>query len=263
MKGALIGQGREAEVFAWGEGQALKLFRPNFNSAAQEAERTRAAHAAGAPAPAVYGLLTEYGRTGIIFERVVGRSMLGVLIMQPWQTRALACALAELHAQMHACSAPELPSFNERLRRDIEAADLPEGARRAALTALTRLPEGGQLCHGDFHLDNVLLTANGAKVIDWVNATRGHPLADVARTHLLLTLGEPPPNVVLRLLIQLMRREFTAQYERRYFALRPNFTLAALRQWELPVLAARVAENVNGERPRLLARIQTTLTEVT
>lgn len=46
----------------------------------------------------------------------------------------------------------------------------------------------------DFHPDNVLLAARGPVIIDWPDATRGQPLADVARTSLLLRLGGLPPG---------------------------------------------------------------------
>lgn len=53
-KGALIGEGRIAEIYAWGDNQVLKLFRewcvPDWVDC--EAQIARTVHAAGAPAPA-------------------------------------------------------------------------------------------------------------------------------------------------------------------------------------------------------------------
>jgi aminoglycoside phosphotransferase (APT) family kinase protein len=44
-------------------------------------------------------------------------------------------------------------------------------------------------------LGTCLATGMGSPVvIDWGDATRGDPLADVARTELLHRLGEPPPG---------------------------------------------------------------------
>ena len=47
---------------------------------------------------------------------------------------------------------------------------------------LAGLPDGDQLCHGDFRPDNLVLTASGPVVLDWMTATRGVPVADVVRT---------------------------------------------------------------------------------
>ena len=44
------------------------------------------------------------------------------------------------------------------------------------------MPDESRLLHNDFHPDNIMLTPNGPVIIDWIDATCGHPLADVART---------------------------------------------------------------------------------
>ena len=38
---------------------------------------------------------------------------------------------------------------------------LPAGLRQALIAVLDELPEGSQLCHGDFHPGNILMTARG------------------------------------------------------------------------------------------------------
>ncbi len=42
------------------------------------------------------------------------------------------------------------------------------------------------LCHGDLHPSNVILTDDGPMIVDWFDACRGEPVAEVARTSLLL-----------------------------------------------------------------------------
>jgi aminoglycoside phosphotransferase (APT) family kinase protein len=49
-------------------------------------------------------------------------------------------------------------------------------------------------------------------VIDWMTAIQGHPAADVARTRLLLTIGEPPQAGAIRLLLLLGRRLYFQTY---------------------------------------------------
>ena len=55
IKGPLIGQGLTAEIYAWGDGQVLKLYHTGLSEEwiRREAEVTRIAHGAGLAAPAV------------------------------------------------------------------------------------------------------------------------------------------------------------------------------------------------------------------
>ena len=52
---------------------------------------------------------------------------------------------------------------------------------------LDKLPDGENICHGDFHLWNILIDDSGkAKVIDFMNVCCGPKLYDIARTFYLL-----------------------------------------------------------------------------
>jgi uncharacterized protein (TIGR02172 family) len=257
-QGRLIGRGRTAEIFEWGEGQILKLYLPGWNSAIAEIEArlARQVYATGLNVPAVGEVVQVEGRTGVVYERVVGESLLWHLSTQPWRVLAFARLLAELHAQMRRCTAPELPSLRERLEKKIRAADpLSPELRERALAALRQLPDGNALCHGDFHPDNILMTSRGPIIIDWLDAARGHPLADVARSSLLFRLGEIPPGTRGRALIELIRSWFQAEYLRHYRQ------LCSVRQeeidaWGLPVAAGRLSEGIAGEEKQLIALVR-------
>ena len=73
-KGPLIGRGRTAEVYAWGSDRILKLYQAHMPTylVEQEYHLTRAAQAAGIPAPATDQLVEVDSRCGIIFERLEG-----------------------------------------------------------------------------------------------------------------------------------------------------------------------------------------------
>src|ERR1044071_5794670 len=51
-----------------------------------------------------------------------------------------------------------------------------------------------RLCHGDMHPSNVILAPDGPMIVDWFDASRGEPVADVARTCLLLGDGDRTPE---------------------------------------------------------------------
>lgn len=194
--GRPIAVGRTAEIYAWGDGQVLKLFRPGWSAevARDEAAIARAAHAAGVPTPAVDDVIEVDGRVGIVFERVRGPSMLKALVAAPWRLRSFASRLAELHARVHREDGTGLPSLKERLAGRVRAAGLPGDLEAAVLARLDALPDGTAACHGDLHPDNVIVSSHGPVIIDWLDAAAGPPLADVARTSLVLTSGALPPE---------------------------------------------------------------------
>ena len=47
---------------------------------------------------------------------------------------------------------------------------------------IDKLADGDTLCHGDFHPGNILLSGDGAFIIDFMNVCCGNYLYDVART---------------------------------------------------------------------------------
>ena len=252
-----IGRGRTAEIFQRGDGQILKLYLawcpPEWVD--REARMTRAAYEAGVPVPAMIDVIEQDGRRGIIFERVTGLSMLDDFRTKPWHLVHSAHLLAELHAAVHTRQIPDLPSLRQSLAYRIEGAALAEKLKSAALQALAQLPDGNAVCHGDFHPDNVILSPRGPIIIDWMTVNHGHPLADVARTVVILSVGEPPPGVPNRSLLMLGRDLFRELYMRRYEQLR-HVTRTEIDDWLLPVAVARTREDIPNERRPLAALIE-------
>ncbi len=211
-KRVLIGRGRSAELFAWGDQQALKLFYAGWPliAAETEAQAAQRVYESGLRVPAVGGVIEVDGRHGIIYERVDGMAMLDNLATQPWNVVRFAHMLAESHADMHAHQGTNLPSQREYMRKQIQSApSLPDQKKQAVLDVLDKLPDGDALCHGDYHPGNILLTADGPVIIDWPLASRGNPAADAARTSLILTLGAMQPGTPGRWLMEIGHSFFT------------------------------------------------------
>lgn len=242
-----IAHGRTADVYDWDNGHILKLFHNWFElqNIEYELKIARAVHASGVKAPVVKELVQVHGRSGLIYERVAGESMLDMLQQKPWMVLSYASILAVLHAQMHECvfDSAGIPAQRQRLQNKINHADaLSTSLKTSLLNALRSLPEGSRVCHGDFHPANVLISGNNATVIDWMDASRGNPLADVARTSIIL-LGaaetEEIPNPFIKVLVKI----FHSIYLRHYFRLRPGGQ-DEYRFW-LPIVAgARLTEGI-------------------
>ncbi|MGD8793180.1 MAG: phosphotransferase [Anaerolineae bacterium] len=253
--GEPIARGRTAEIYAWGEGQILKLFHDWFDEAAidYESRLARAVHRTGLPVPAVGEIIEFEGRRGLIYERVDGPTMLAQLVSRPWRLAGSARCLAQLHAEMHSCDIEaDLPAQHRRLEDKIgQAPILSHALREQRLGELATLPAGQRLCHGDFHPGNVILAGGGPVVIDWIDVTLGNPLADVARTSVLF-LGAragPGPSPLPKLMLSLYHR----LYLRYYFRLRPGGQ-GEYRAWYPIVAAARLDEGIAELETWLLAQ---------
>ena len=254
-----IARGRTAEIYAWREGYVLKLFLPNFfpDEAKHEAARVDAICKAGIQTPSVKEIVTVSGRKGFVMGRVDGKSMLVHLQQDYGRVVDYAQQLAELHAQLHVHQSQELISVYDWLSLRIGWADgISDNVKKKALDQLSTLPAGNAVCHGDFHPDNVLLTLDGPIIIDWCNACHGHPLADVARTSLLLSAGGLPPDLSPeeQAQIEQVRQQFHDAYLMRYFEL-TSITLDQLSPWYLPVAVARISELESDEQAPILAVI--------
>lgn len=261
----VIGVGRTAEILAWDDDQVLKLFRNDwsFSAVKWEEKVARTVSEAGVPVPAVHGIIEVEGRHGILYNRVDGPSMLKELMsLKSGKLEHFAGLFAKLHANMHSVRVEELPSQHQRLKEKIRnAKPLAKDLKQAALEALNKLPTDNMLCHGDFHPDNILMSPQGPIIIDWTDATKGMPEADIARTLMLLQKGQPPLAVhriisrVAELLLK-VRTRFTRAYLRRYRTIR-SISIEDVKSWQLPVMAARLSEGIKEEESDLLSTLKT------
>jgi uncharacterized protein (TIGR02172 family) len=256
--GRPIAYGRTAEIYAWQQGQILKLFHGWFalDDIRHEAQMAQAIHARGLPVPAVGELVRVDGRYGLVYERVEGPTMWQMFSLRPWRTPHYARRTAELHAEMHARSTnDDIPDQRRKLAGKIRRArPLPAPVGAKALAALESMPLGDRLCHGDFHPGNILMTAQGEVIIDWIDAASGNPLADVARTT-VLALGAAETDQIQGRLEKALVRIFHALYRRRYFQLRPGGQ-AEYRRWVPIVAAARLSENIPEIEAWLIAQAE-------
>lgn len=180
-----IASGRTAEIYPWPDGRVLKLIRPGFPPilADQEQRGARIAYQAFGCAPQPGELVEVDGRRGVVLERISGPNMLEEVERHLYRIFQYAHQLGQLHARMHAVQVSDLPSQHQRFARQLgESPYIDPRLKPVLLAALQHLPDGDRLCHGDFHLFNVILSPRGPVVVDWEPSTVGSPVADVAGT---------------------------------------------------------------------------------
>ena len=254
--GEPIAEGRTAEVYAHGEDAVLKLLRPDFadDMIDIEAAKTTAAHAAGAPAPAVRELVDADGRRGIVFDRIDGDELLYEAVHEPFRMTTWGKMLARAHVDVLTKSTQDLPTIKEVWGAKIEVADLTEHQRTAALNVLSAAPDDDALLHGDVHPGNVFLTSDGSMLIDWIDAARGHPGADVARTMWLMSAATVSPDLVNRRIVLAFQGVFRRSYAK-LVSRSLGLNRRVIDAWRLPMAAARLAEGVEHEEPALRAEV--------
>ncbi len=256
-----IAEGREAEMFAWEEGTILRLLRDPEAQQRNEwqAAAIEAAGSSGVRVPAVYGSKTVMGRPGLIMERIEGTDLLTLIGRRPWTVFRAGRISGEAHAKLHEAKAPEtVPDLKTKLRARIQSAGvLPKQIEEFALEVLEGLPAGDALCHGDFHPGNIMMAGATPVLIDWTGAMRGDPVADVARTRLILRLGEPPPgtSAALRIMARFGRRILVSLYLRSYRR-RRRLDMTAVGRWEIPVAAAGLGYGIKEETPSLISLLE-------
>ena len=64
---------------------------------------------------------------------------------------------------------------------------IPRHTADGILALIDRLPPSGGLCHCDLHPGNVIMTADGPKLVDWIGGVRAHGALDLAVSHFLLS----------------------------------------------------------------------------
>jgi aminoglycoside phosphotransferase (APT) family kinase protein len=151
-------------------------------------------------------------------------------------------AMARLHIAIHGHRTRRLPTLRGWLAGEIRKAELKRKAfpTAALLDRLAAIPDGDQLCHGDFHTANVIGDPNKVSVVDWTSAKRGYPAIDVCQSWLLMQREDPG---------------LADSYVNAYAAESGSTTQDILR-WRAIVAGARLADDVPGE-VEMLERIVT------
>lgn len=245
----LIGKGSQSEVYTWGDGQVLKLFRPGRTSNMKEMAVASAAHKAGVPGPEVIdGLIEVDDREGIVFERIDGLTLFEYLKDNPNPSELATCAkqTAELLARIHSARDPALRPVREDLIRTIKRADcLDAEMRRAVLHIIDELPMDDTLCHGDFFPDNIIVSKREVMVIDWGSGGTENPLYDFARfkvrlMHLQDRLRESHTSESTQRRAAFLR-SFVDVFCQRYEELRP-IDKGSFACWQMVASAVRASQ---------------------
>lgn len=278
LLGEQIGTGATADVYAYGQDKIAKIFHPGHKHqyTLYEFKVSKAIEETGLPVPHNFGTCiieapdSEFhGCSVIIQERMEGVSIMRLVMdyNEPKDLPLLSKVVeqvVELQARIHQVNAESLhlPEQKKHLHDLISMAPLlTEEEKEQLYKILQGLPAGKQLCHCDYHFDNIFSTEKGLVCFDWTDAVCGNPSADLARSILIFYCEDTPASIPAKVKEQIVKmREFSIEFYRETYKKYGSFD--NLDAWLAIVAAGRLHAEVEGNRPAMLRVVRNYLEKV-
>jgi len=235
--------GNTAQIYLY-ENKIIKVFNDFLpeSESLYEANKQKHAYSCGLSVPEVLDVTTIDGKQAIIMEYVKGRTLGDILSDHMDDIEYYMNISIDIQQQIHMIvAADSFESMSVKLSRQIKAAQqLDESQKTAILIRLNSMTYEKRLCHGDFHLFNLIMSDNNkVTIIDWVDSSVGDICADVYRTYLLYT----------EISIEL------AEIYLRLYCKKSGLSKDDILKWAPIIAAARLSENVSSEKSERLLKI--------
>ncbi|MDD5399195.1 MAG: aminoglycoside phosphotransferase family protein [Dehalococcoidia bacterium] len=264
-----LAEGRLSLVYLLKDGRVLKLLHKTVpdQKVDDEFRRCQIISKAGVPSPRALEIVEVDGRRGILFEWAGESDLMKAKLGNPLNLNSGAQFMSTVHQDILKREAPELPDLKAealRLSRLLTEGVIQPGQFEVLQCYLDRLPSANTICHMDFQPGNIMLNKDGYQVIDWSEAVRGAPAADIALTCLILAMAETSPgtSLLLRIIIPIFRKAFEKRY-RAHVTSHMGITEENLQDWMLVAGIFRLATwNIEVEREFLTGLIQAKLKEL-
>lgn len=237
----IIGVGAQATVYSLGK-YAIKLFKENYDKSNvfYEALINSMVENIGIHIPKVYEVLNIEKQIAIKMDYIKGISLFDAIYKDIENVSLYVDQMVKLQIEINSKKILLPFSLKDKLKYKIKQNDeLTDTQKNKLLEQLNKLPDGNELCHGDFHGNNILICEEKYWVIDWIDATYGCADGDACRTYMIYYLyARELAEIYLTLYCENTRK-----------------TKDRILAW-LPVIAgARLSENNSNEKEMLLSLI--------
>ena len=151
---------------------------------------TRAVFLSGASAPEIFDEVTINRRPGLVMARLDGPTLTQATKSKDVSYAEAGAILAgALHSVHRTPPPPDMPFLRDYIDSHLRRARgiLSNRVIAGIFALIGRLSPGDGLCHGDPNPGNVIMTADGPKLIDWTGAMRAPAAFDLASAHVMLT----------------------------------------------------------------------------
>ncbi|MBQ8093749.1 MAG: phosphotransferase [Clostridia bacterium] len=190
--------GGTGECYRLNEDTILKLYYESFPTSRilREKEGARTALVAGIPTAISFDMVQVGNRRGVIYELIQGKTLSEIIAQTPERVSELGRMLAEIAATLHnaAVEKKDLPNSTGPIRMELQKVDYASEATVQRISDfLDTLDLEQHYVHGDFHPNNIIITADGPMLIDMDGFSLGCPMFDLAT--LRFSLFESPEAV--------------------------------------------------------------------
>ncbi|OAT82429.1 aminoglycoside phosphotransferase [Bacillus sp. MKU004] len=236
-----IASGNTASIYL-DEGNVIKIFNELLpcGEAGYEADKQKLAYSAGLPVPKILEVKKIEGKQAIIMEYVQGKTLGELISDSPGDTGHYMDLSVDIQLKIHSMKIDGLEPMKRKLANQIKGAgELSQRLKDVLINKLEKITFEGRLCHGDFHLNNLIMSEGGSvTIIDWIDSSSGDIRADAYRTYLLYS------QISLEL----------AELYLRSYCQKSGLSKEEIFIWAPIVAGARLSESVSNENSqRLLA----------
>jgi thiamine kinase-like enzyme len=261
--GRLVGSGATADVYEYGKGKVIKLYKQGSLIDPVQWEYGKALSVCESilSAPKVYELIEMDNRYGIVMEQVRGETLnstisesmqqlvAGDISLEAFAEQILAMvrltaqSLHDLHSMK---PSKEFETMDTRLKRDVNMNQfLTAKEKNDVISIIESLPKGNSVCHGDPNPNNILVDDGHYRFIDWVNAGIGNPMYDIAEYSLLSTPNKIALVNLPAILVDFFERygesishTFRTEYEKL-----SEIDTDSYKDWQIPLLVSKLNSN--------------------
>ncbi|WP_077617492.1 phosphotransferase family protein [Bacillus sinesaloumensis] len=239
--GKPIASGNTAKIYL-SDNKIIKVFNdflPDSESI-NEAKKQEYAYTCGLPVPMVLDVTKINGKQAIIMEYVEGATLGDLFLKDQEQAEHYLKLSVDVQLNIHSIIPDSMEPMYDKLYRQIEGVKvLDKRQKNLLLEKLDSFSYTKRLCHGDFHLFNLIMKGNQVVVIDWVDSSAGDIRADVYRTYLLYSQ---------------FSTELSELYLRIYCE-KSGILRSEVLRWAPIIAGARLSENVSSENSERLVEI--------
>jgi tRNA A-37 threonylcarbamoyl transferase component Bud32 len=239
--GTPVASGNTAKVYLY-KNKIYKVFNDSLpvGESQKEAKKQQYAHSCGLPVPKIVDVTTIDGKQVIIMEHIKGRTLGDLLTDNMEKAEYYMGMSVDIQMGIHQIKAHSIEPMSEKLHRQIESVpELGHQMKSILLKKLESMTFEEKLCHGDFHLYNLILSEERVTIIDWVDSSAGDRRADVYRTYLLYSQ---------------VSEELADMYMQMYCE-KSGLSKEEVFRWAPIIAAARLSERVSTEDPKRLLEI--------
>jgi tRNA A-37 threonylcarbamoyl transferase component Bud32 len=232
----LIGRGAQADVYK-DNFKAIKLFKYSISKEEVENEFNlqKKAFNYGLPVPNVFDIIEIESKLGFTMELIDGESFGKIIFKNIFNVKKYLIKSIKIQDSIHKIETKNFPNMKEKLKNFITCVkELNSMEKERIILKLEKMNFDNKLCHGDFHIYNLIQTSNEIKIIDWICASSGTIEADVYRTYLLY---------------RLFNRYFAEMYLNTYCKLK-KLKKRTILEWAPVIAAARLGEFVKNEKEK-------------